>query len=191
MSRYHDELWALVPGDRGPAPRHLLDFVRGLPPARRALDLGGGDGRLGAELAADELTVADVSAAALERARGRLPGAHLVQLEPDAPLPFPDSHFDLVLCANVLEHVHDVQLFLSEVRRVLEPRGTLAVTTPAHGRLTGLDVLARGFERRFDPLSPQLRFLTRRSLARLLDAMGFEVVSLSRRAGAVLAVARR
>ena len=191
MSRYHDELWALVPGDRGPAPRHLLDFVRGLPPARRALDLGGGDGRLGAELAADELTVADVSAAALERARGRLPGAHLVQLKPDAPLPFPDSHFDLVLCANVLEHVHDVQLFLSEVRRVLEPRGTLAVTTPAHGRLTGLDVLARGFERRFDPLSPQLRFLTRRSLARLLDAMGFEVVSLSRRAGAVLAVARR
>src|SRR5207247_681223 len=82
VSRYHDELWALVPGDRGPAPRHLLDFVRGLPPARRALDLGGGDGRLGAELAADELTVADVSAAALERARGRLPGAHLVQLEP-------------------------------------------------------------------------------------------------------------
>ena len=76
-------------------------------------------------------------------------------------------------------------------RAVATARTALAVTTPAHGRLTGLDVLARGFERRFDPLSPQLRFLTRRSLARLLDAMGFEVVSLSRRAGAVLAVARR
>ena len=114
-----------------------------------------------------------------------------MQLEADAPLPLPDSHFDLVLCAHVIEHVHDVQLFLSEARRVLEPRGTLALTTPAHGRLTGLDVLMRGFERRFDPLSPQLRFLTRRSLTRLLDAMGFEVVSLSRRGGDLLAVARR
>ena len=191
MSRYHDELWALVPAERGAAPWHLVDLVHGLPSARRALDLGGGDGRLGAELAADELTVADVSATALERARDRLPAAALVQLEADASLPLPDAHFDLVLCAHVIEHVHDVQLFLSEARRVLEPRGTLALTTPAHGRLTGLDVLMRGFERRFDPLSPQLRFLTRRSLTRLLDAMGFEVVSLSRRGGDLLAVARR
>jgi hypothetical protein len=37
------------------------------------------------------------------------------------------------------------------------------------GRLTGLDVLVRGFERPFDPLSPHLRFFTRRSLARLLE----------------------
>jgi SAM-dependent methyltransferase len=191
VSGYHDELWALVPADRGPAPRHLLDFVHGLPPARRALDLGGGDGRLGAELAADELTVADVSRVALERARRRLPGARLVHVEPHAPLPVPDSQFDLVLCANVLEHVHDVQLFLSEVRRVLEPGGTLALTTPAHGRLTGLDVLLRGFERRFDPLSPRLRFLSRRSLAQLLDSLGFDVASLSRRGGQLLAVARR
>lgn len=191
MSRYHDELWALVPDDRGPAAPHLLDFVHGLPPARRALDLGGGDGRLGAEVAAEELTLADASATALERARRRLRHARLVQVEPDAPLPLPDSQFDLVLCAHVLEHVHDVQLFLSEVRRVLEPGGTLALTAPAHGRLTGLDLVLRGFERRFDPLSPQLRFLSRRSLARLLDSMGFDVVSLSRRGGDLLAVARR
>ena len=191
MSRYHDELWELVPVDRGPAPRHVLEFVRGLEPADRALDLGGGDGRLGAELGVKELTVADVSSTALDRARARLPVAQLAALEPDAPLPFPDSQFDLVLCAHVLEHVRDVQLLLSEVRRVLRPRGRLAVATPAHGRLTGLELLVRGFERRFDPLSPQLRFLTRRSLRRLLDSMGFDVVAISRRGGDLLAVARR
>ena len=191
MSRYDDELWELVPEERGPAPAHLVGFVRGLGRAERALDLGGGDGRLAAELAAGELTVADVSAVALERARRRLPDARVEQLVPDAELPFPDSHFDLVLCADVLAHVHDVQLFLSEARRVLRPGGSLAVTTPAHGRLTGLDVVARGFERRFDPLSPHVRFLTRRSLSRLLGELGFEVVSIRRRGGDLLALGRR
>jgi SAM-dependent methyltransferase len=190
-SRYDDELWELVPADPGPPPPALAEFVRGLEPARRALDMGCGDGRLGAELRADGLVAADVSAVALERARVRLPEARLVELEPDAPLPFDDSHFDLVLLAETLEHVRDVQLLLSELRRVLRPGGRLAVTTPAHGRLTALTLALRGFEHGFDPLSPHLRFLTRRSLRELLDNLGFDVVTLERRAGTLLAVARR
>jgi SAM-dependent methyltransferase len=191
VSRYDDELWELVPEERGPAPPHLVAFVRELGEAGHALDLGAGDGRLAAELRATEVTVADVSAVALERARRRVPEAHVAKLEPDAPLPLPDSAFELVLCADVLEHVRDVQLLLSEARRVLRPGGRLAIATPAHGRLSGIDVLARGFERRFDPLSPHLRFLTRRSLRRLLDALGFDVESIRRHRGDLLAVARR
>ena len=42
-----------------------------------------------------------------------------MELEPDAPLPFGDGEFDLVLCAETIEHVRDLQLLLSEVRRVL------------------------------------------------------------------------
>ena len=109
----------------------------------------------------------------------------------NAPLPLPDATFDLVLCAETIEHVQDVQLLLSEARRVLRPGGRLVLTTPAHGRLTALDALVRGFERRFDPLSQHLRFFTRRSLGRLLDEMGFEVESLRRERGTLLAVARR
>jgi len=96
-----------------------------------------------------------------------------------------------VLCAETLEHVRDVQLLLSEVRRVLRPGGRLAVTTPAHGRATGTDVILRGFERRFDPLSPHLRFFTRRSLGVLLDGLGFDVGRAHRRAGTLLVVATR
>lgn len=191
MPLYDDEIWELVPEDPGPPPEHLARFVEALPRARRALDLGCGDGRLTANLTAEEITAADVSRVALDRAAWRLPGARLVQLQLDEPLPFADGAFDLALCAETIEHVRDLQLFLSEVRRVLEPGGLLAVTTPAHGRLTGLDVLVRGFERRFPPLSPHLRFLTRRSLATLLDELGFEVGSIERRAGSLLARARR
>ena len=180
-SRYDDELWELVPDDPGPPPAHLREFVRSLGRADRALDLGCGDGRLTAELDAGELTGADVSAVALERARRRLPQARLVELEPDAPLPFEDGEFDLVLLAETLEHVRDVQLLLSEARRVLRPGGRLGLTTPA----------TRPLMRAPDPLSPHLRFLTRRSLTGLLDALGFDVRSLERRAGSLLARATR
>jgi ubiquinone/menaquinone biosynthesis C-methylase UbiE len=155
--------------------------VRSLDHADRALDLGCGDGRLSAELDAAELTAADVSATALERARRRLPDARIVELEPDAALPFGDGEFDLVLCAETLEHVRDVQLLLSEVRRVLRPGATFAITTPAN--------LPVG--RRPNPLSPHLRFFTRRSLRNLLRELGFEVGSLRRRSGTLLVRATR
>jgi SAM-dependent methyltransferase len=165
--------------------------VRRLGHAGAALDLGAGDGRLAELLDAGELTLADVSAVALERARRRLPRARVVELDPDAPLPLGDGEFDLVLLADTIEHVRDVQLLLSEARRVLRPGGLLAISTPAHGRRSALRLLVRGFEAEFDPLSPHLRFLTGRSLRRLLDALGFEVDSLRRAGGDLLAVASR
>jgi SAM-dependent methyltransferase len=181
-SRYDDELWELVPEEPGPPPRHLREFARSLGHAGVALDLGCGDGRLTAELDAGELTAADVSAVALERARRRLPPeVRFVELDPDAPLPLEDGAFDLVLCAETIEHVRDVQLFLSEIRRVLGPGGTLALTTPAHPPLV----------RSPDPLSPHLRLFTRRSLRGVLGELGFDVASLERRAGTLLVRATR
>jgi SAM-dependent methyltransferase len=180
-SRYDDELWTLVPEDAGSPPEGLRRFVRSLGRVERALDLGCGDGRLSSELDTAELTAADVSPIALERTRARLPDARIVELEPDAPLPFDDGAFDLVLCAETIEHVRDVQLLLSEIRRVLRPRGTLALTTPAN-----LPVGPRP-----DPLSPHLRFFTRRSLRQLLDELGFEVESLRRRSRTLLVRATR
>jgi ubiquinone/menaquinone biosynthesis C-methylase UbiE len=179
-SRYDDELWELVPRERRP-PAYLSAWLGSLEPARRALDLGCGDGALSAAVQAERLTLADVSQVALSRARERLPAAEVVELEPDAPLPFSDGRFDLVVCTEAIEHVRDVQLLLSEARRVLEPGGRLAITTPAHRALIGVP----------DPLSPHLRFFTKRSLGALLDAMGFDVSSLARRGDGLFALASR
>lgn len=190
-SEYDDELWAIVPEDPGPPPEHLTGFVRGLAAAERALDLGCGDGRLSRALRAGELVLADVSPVALERAARRLPEARLVELEPDGALPIGDGSLELVLCAETLEHVRDVQRVLSEARRVLVPGGTLAVTTPAHGRATALGALVRGFESVFDPLSPHLRLFTSRSLSALLEATGFDVRELRTLRGSLLARATR
>ena len=179
-SRYEDELWELVPARRR-GPTDLSEWVGSLEPARHALDLGCGDGAVSAAIRAERLTVADVSGVALARARERVPEAEVVELEPDAPLPFADGAFDLVICTETIEHVHDLQLFLSEVRRVLEPGGRLAVTTPAN----------RFLIRPPDPLSPHLRHLTKRSLRALLGQMGFDVEVLRRSGGGLFAVAAR
>jgi SAM-dependent methyltransferase len=191
-SRYDDELWELVPEIGNRPPAHLVAFVHSLGDAERALDVGCGDGRLTAELSALKLCAVDVSAVALERARQRLGSdADLIEIEPDQPLPLEDARFDLVLCAETLEHVRDVQLLLSEIRRVLRPGGSLGVTTPAHSRLTGLKLFVRGFENGFDPLSPHLRFFSKRSLVRVLGELGFDVRSIRREKGTLLATARR
>jgi len=180
-SSYDDELWELVPLEPGPPPAHLVEFVRGLGRVGRALDLGCGDGRLTAELDASELIAADVSPVALERARGRLAQARLVELEPDAPLPFDDNAFDVVLAVETVEHVRDLQLLLSEIRRVLAPGGELALTTPATAPLT----------RPEHPFSPHLRRFSKGSLTRALADLGFEIDSLRRRRRTLLARARR
>jgi ubiquinone/menaquinone biosynthesis C-methylase UbiE len=185
MARYDDELWELVPEDPGPPPAHIAEFVRELPLADHALDLGIGDGRVASLLNVTTLVGADVSQVALDRARTRLPDADLVLIEPDEPLPFADNEFDLVTCIETLEHVRDVQLALSEIRRVLRPGGTLALTTPASARWR---VLYKGLE---NPFSPHIRSFTRRSLRTTLETMGFHIFEMRSAHATLFAVAVR
>jgi SAM-dependent methyltransferase len=45
-------------------------------------------------------------------------------------LPFRDTTFEVIVCTEVLEHVHTPSQALAEMRRVLKPGGTLVLTTP-------------------------------------------------------------
>lgn len=75
-------------------------------PGQRVLDLGGGDGSFAARIAARapvRVTIADVDDTRL-LARERY-GFDEVRLDEDAPLPFDDGEFDIVLCNSVIEHV--------------------------------------------------------------------------------------
>ncbi|AZU03893.1 type 11 methyltransferase [Glycocaulis alkaliphilus] len=47
-------------------------------------------------------------------------------------LPFADNSFDAVICSEVLEHLPDVPLALSEIDRVLKPGGKFALSVPRY-----------------------------------------------------------
>jgi len=186
-----DRVWSAEREYRGPADETVTEFVAGLDPVREALDLGCGDARLTAQLRAEHLTATDISLVALKRARRRLPNATLVLIEPDDRLPFEDEAFDLVLCADTLQEIQDVAHVVAEMKRVLRPGGTLALTAPAYGRAAGWSVLRHGFREQFDPRAPALRFLTAKSLADLLDLAGFHPIEIESAGGRLLATAHR
>ncbi|MGH2886415.1 MAG: class I SAM-dependent methyltransferase, partial [Solirubrobacteraceae bacterium] len=151
-------------------------FLRGeARPGDRALDVGCGAGEFTSALAgagAQAIGI-EVAEAAVERARARHPGLDFRLVALDGPLPFEDGSFELVWASEVIEHVSDTGRWLSEVRRVLAPRGRLLVTTPSHGRLR---VALGGLERFSEPLGDHLHLYTRRSLTQLLDEFGFSEV---------------
>ena len=151
----------------------------------RVLDVGCGDGTVAAALAQRDAQVTglDPAPTALDRARAAHPELEFVGPAPDGRLPFPDASFDAVTCVNVLQHVADTQALLSEVRRVLVPGGLLVVAVPFHGRLRNVLVALGSFERHYDPLAPEVRFYTARSLRASLQEFGFEGVTLSARGG--------
>jgi 2-polyprenyl-3-methyl-5-hydroxy-6-metoxy-1,4-benzoquinol methylase len=182
---YYEELWERLPDPVHPPDLNLrLGFLLGEATREdRALDLGCGDGTFTAQLAtaAAEVVGADVAEAALRRASAQHPSLEFRLVPIDGPLPFDDNAFDLVWSSEVIEHVADTARWLSEVRRVLAPRGRLLLTTPNHARAA---IAVRGVERYSEPLGDHLHLYTRRSLTELLHEFGFAPVTVRTAAGA-------
>jgi ubiquinone/menaquinone biosynthesis C-methylase UbiE len=50
-------------------------------------------------------------------------------------IPFPDEHFDAVMCTEVLEHAMAPEALIAEMHRVLRPGGSLVLTVPFAARV--------------------------------------------------------
>lgn len=116
-----------------------VDYDRlGVQAGERLLDVGCGAGRhayeavrRGARVVAYDLDPSEVKdTATVLRALG---GPGWAVNGDVLRVPFPNSSFDRVIAAEVLEHIPDDLAALTELARVLRPGGTLAVTVPRWG----------------------------------------------------------
>jgi SAM-dependent methyltransferase len=109
-------------------------LLRHMPPAARVLDVGCGDGFLLGRVGPRCQTAVgvDSESAALHWATLKLrPVSNCRVVHASCyELPFPAESFDVVLLADVIEHLHDANRCLAEIGRVLTPHGTLLLTTP-------------------------------------------------------------
>jgi len=76
----------------------------------------------------------DVSSEAIHHAQQKYHARNLVyrlvERAEDAPLPFPDRSFEVVISLQVIEHVSNVALYLKDISRVLAPGGYAILATP-------------------------------------------------------------
>src|SRR3989344_4605768 len=100
-------------------------------PVKTVLDIGCGDGTNMEALSQLGFNIegCDISRLAVKLAKKKGFSAKVVNLNTDI-LPYRNNSFDLVWCTETIEHVADPDFVLTEILRVLKPRGSLFITTP-------------------------------------------------------------
>jgi SAM-dependent methyltransferase len=129
---------------------------------------------------AAELTVIDVSEAALEAARERYPGL-VARLGDVRRLDFADETFDVVVSNSTLDHLGsltELRLAMHELARVLRPGGTLILTldNPANPLVRLRNLLPYGLLRRVGVVQYRMGVTCGpRQLRQLVGAAGLDV----------------
>ena len=179
------------------------------------LDVGCGEGRhtLAAYLKSGVLALGvDLGLADLQTARGRIadmeayaPEGEIEFLQGDATcLPFPNNHFDHVICSEVLEHIPNFIAVIGELNRVLKPGGRaliLEFSTPVSAPLQQIyDVysfsvlptmgqLVAQDKESYQYLAESIRkHPNQETLAEMMRQAGFETVSYQNLTGGIVAI---
>jgi len=90
-------------------------------------------------------------------------------------IPFSNSHFDLIICQNVIDHVMDCNLVLNEIKRTLKPNGMVYFGVDVYPQETAQ--LRIEYQKKniiFDIQHPHT--FTVESFEKLIDENGFNVI---------------
>jgi ubiquinone/menaquinone biosynthesis C-methylase UbiE len=158
-----------------------VDF-KSLPitPHCRILDIGCGNGRHTAaafDLNSGHVVGADPQFNDLKDAHDRMrfheslgPGGRWSLAGADIThLPFKETHFDIVLCAEVLEHIPDHKKAIAECARVLKKGGHLVVSVPRRWPEAICWALSRKYR---ETQGGHLRIYSKRPLIDMIQSAG-------------------
>lgn len=159
--------------------RRIAAMLAGRSPAL-VLDLGCSSGQLAAELHKLGHHVVGVDVEELEGVRDRVDEFVRRDLD-DGIGDAVRGPFDVVVAADVLEHVREPEALLAEARTLLAPGGMVLACVPNFAHWYPRARVATGtfaYERRGILDAGHVRFFTRRSFRRLVRAAGFDVERL-------------
>jgi glycosyltransferase involved in cell wall biosynthesis len=146
-------------------------------PPSKILDLGCSSGLLAERLRAMGHHVTGVDVAEIDGVGERTSAFFKADLNQGIP-PEVGSDFDIVLAADVLEHLARPGVLMDQIREVLSPEGTAIFCVPNIGHWYPRLRVALGkfdYDQRGILDSTHLRFFTRRSIKRLVERRGYTV----------------
>jgi 2-polyprenyl-3-methyl-5-hydroxy-6-metoxy-1,4-benzoquinol methylase len=88
---------------------------------------------------------------------------------------FPYNYFDVIVMVDSIEHLPDPRKTLEEIRHILKPNGILCISTPDIDSLTSKILQAKWWGIK----QSHLFYFSKKTLAKMLDATGFNVVKYS------------
>lgn len=142
---------------------------------RRLLDVGCARGHLAAALASTGWNVTGIETDSADARAARSHGLHVIELSADEAFAELSETFDVIVFADVLEHMSDPLSVLKNALEVLAPGGRIIVSVPNVAHLTIRAQLLLG---RFNYADrgimdrTHLRFFTRRTLIELIEGAG-------------------
>lgn len=148
---------------------------------QRVLELGCGYGVISRQLSRGQgcqVTGVELDAGSAEQARPYLDALYVGTLEGEDWLRAVHAEYDVIVCADVIEHLRDPAHTLAQLMTVLAPGGRLVASVPNVGHAGIIAALLGGcFD--YTPTGlldeTHLRFFTWDSLERMLNAAGLEV----------------
>jgi ubiquinone/menaquinone biosynthesis C-methylase UbiE len=142
---------------------NLIKLLQQFPPASGAhLDLGSGTGdSLRILPFTKKRFVVDADFSMLRHN----PAPHRLAARAET-LPFPSKFFVFVSAVGLLEYVNEVEIFFSEVRRVLQPKGYFLFTSSPPSLANHLRVV----------WGEKLHFYSERQLRKILKANGWQIL---------------
>lgn len=169
---------------------YLLPAVRSMlaeanPSDRRLFDCGCGNGSFGHALAQDgwKVTGVDPSDDGVKLAREHFPDVQIEMGSTEEDLAARFGTFPVVISLEVVEHVYAPREYMSRIRDLLEPGGSVILSTPYHGYLKNLAIaVTNKWDHHHTVLwdHGHIKFWSVATLSELLREFGFRVENVAR-----------
>lgn len=151
-----------------------------IPERKKILDVGCNSGNLGAKIIQEKKGIVwgiDYSNKVVDLAKKKLNFAKVFDLE-SYELPFVDEKFDLIIFADVLEHLRYPEIILSKYQKMLKSNGRIIVSIPNIANIYIRFKLLRGcwnYTENGILDKTHFKFFTHDTLKRMLTDAGYEV----------------